>query len=138
MHAITGVFQRILPQVQNSDIEKCILMAASEDTYFGNILEWLLLKDSHKDIFLLEILMVTHILHFLPWRHVKEKRIFMDFFSGLRQTWKNLEKQAFVTTFRGLRRKSGEKCEKKWKIRENSGNFFFEYKSCNNINISYY
>ena len=34
LHSITGIFQRILPQVQqNSDIEKCILMAASEDEF---------------------------------------------------------------------------------------------------------
>ena len=32
--------------------------------YFGNIPEWLLLKDSCKDIFILEILMVALILHF--------------------------------------------------------------------------
>ena len=30
-HSITGIFQRISPQAQNSDIGKCILMAASED-----------------------------------------------------------------------------------------------------------
>ena len=30
---ITGIFQRISPQVQNSDIVKCILMAASEDEF---------------------------------------------------------------------------------------------------------
>ena len=35
---------------------------------FRNIAEWLLLKDSCKDIFLL-------------WRHVKKERIFMDFLS---------------------------------------------------------
>ena len=46
--------------------------------YFGNIPEWLLLEGSCKDLFILEIL--THILHFLLWLHVKEERIFMDFF----------------------------------------------------------
>ena len=46
--------------------------------YFGNIPVWLLLKRSCKHIFVLEIL--THILHFLLWRHVKEERIFMIFF----------------------------------------------------------
>ena len=30
-HFITSIFQRISPQLQNSDIEKCILMAASEN-----------------------------------------------------------------------------------------------------------
>ena len=30
---IAGIFQRISPQVQNSDIEKRILMAASEDEF---------------------------------------------------------------------------------------------------------
>ena len=47
--------------------------------YFGNIPAWLLLKGSCKDISILEIL--THILHFLPSRHVKEERIFMVFLS---------------------------------------------------------
>ena len=46
--------------------------------YFGNIPAWLLLKSSCRRIFVLEIL--THILHFLLWRHVKEERIFMIFF----------------------------------------------------------
>ena len=31
--SITGIFQRISPQLQNSDIEKYILMAASEDDF---------------------------------------------------------------------------------------------------------
>ena len=47
--------------------------------FFANILELLLLKDGCKDIFILEILKITQILHFLLWRHVKEERIFMDF-----------------------------------------------------------
>ena len=46
--------------------------------YFGNIPAWLLLQGSCKHILILEIL--THILHFLLWRHAKEKRIFMNFF----------------------------------------------------------
>ena len=45
--------------------------------YFVNFPEWLLLKDSLKDI--LEILSYTF-LHFLLRHHVKEKQIFMDFF----------------------------------------------------------
>ena len=45
--------------------------------YFGNIPAWLLLKTSCRRIFVLEIL--THILHFLLWRHVKEERFFMIF-----------------------------------------------------------
>ena len=32
-HSITGIFQGISPQLQNSDIEKCILMAASEGDF---------------------------------------------------------------------------------------------------------
>ena len=46
---------------------------------FGNIPAWLLLKMSCRGIFVLKIL--THILHFLLWRHVKEERIFMIFLS---------------------------------------------------------
>ena len=46
--------------------------------YFGNIPAWLLLKSICKPIFVLEIL--THILNFLLWRHVKEERIFLIFF----------------------------------------------------------
>ena len=46
--------------------------------YFENIPAWLLLKGSCKHISILEIL--THILHFLLWRHVKEERIFTGFF----------------------------------------------------------
>ena len=34
LHSITGNFQKIWPQVQNSDIEKYILIAASEGNYF--------------------------------------------------------------------------------------------------------
>ena len=64
--------------MQNGDIAKCILMAASKD---GFILETFLhgcfSKGSCKHIFILEI---THILHFLLWRHVKEEQIFMIFF----------------------------------------------------------
>ena len=45
--------------------------------YFGNIPAWLLLKSSCRRIFVLEIL--THILHFLRWRYVKEERRFMIF-----------------------------------------------------------
>ena len=33
LHSITGIFQRISPQVPKSDIEKCILMAAAEDDF---------------------------------------------------------------------------------------------------------
>ena len=44
--------------------------------HFGNIPAWLLPKESCKNIFILEI---THILHFLLWRYVKEERIFMIF-----------------------------------------------------------
>ena len=38
---------------------------------------WLLVKGSCNHIFILEIL--THILHFLLWRHIKEKQILMIF-----------------------------------------------------------
>ena len=64
-------------------------MATSDYNHLENIPEWLLLKGSCDKIFILNIftrnyalkvLMVTHILHFLPWRHIKEKQIFMDFF----------------------------------------------------------
>ena len=48
---------------------------------FADIREWRLLKDSCKDIFILEILTVTHILCFQLWHHVKEERVFMGFFS---------------------------------------------------------
>ena len=37
LHSITGIFQRISPQLQTSDIEKCILMAASDDEYILEI-----------------------------------------------------------------------------------------------------
>ena len=47
--------------------------------HFRKIPQWLLLKDSCKDIFILEIL-GTHVLHFLLWGHVKEERIFMNIF----------------------------------------------------------
>ena len=33
LHSIAGIFQRVSPQLHNSDIEKCILMAASEDEF---------------------------------------------------------------------------------------------------------
>ena len=65
--------------MQNIYIENYILMAASEDNFFGNFPEWLLLKDNCKDIFILQILS-SHILYFLLWRHVKKEQIFMRFF----------------------------------------------------------
>ena len=37
LHSITGIFQRISSQLQNSNIEKCILMAASEDDFILEI-----------------------------------------------------------------------------------------------------
>ena len=46
---------------------------------FRNIPQWLLLKDSCKDIFILEILGYILLL-FLLWRHVKEELIFMNSF----------------------------------------------------------
>ena len=33
LHSIAGIFQRVSPQLHNSDIEKCILMAVSEDEF---------------------------------------------------------------------------------------------------------
>ena len=46
--------------------------------YFGNIPAWLVLKSSCRRICVLEI--ITHILHFLLWGHVKGERIFTIFF----------------------------------------------------------
>ena len=46
--------------------------------YIGNIPAWLLFKSSCRHIFILEIL--TNILHFLLWHHVKEEQIFLIFF----------------------------------------------------------
>ena len=81
-HSITGIFQGISPQLQNSDIEKYILMAASEDEFVLQIFLHgcfsLLLKGSCNHIFVLEIL--TRILYFLLWGKVKEERIFLIFF----------------------------------------------------------
>ena len=45
--------------------------------YFGNIPAWLLLKVSCK--------------HILLWRHFKEERIFMIFFTGFREKCKHTE-----------------------------------------------
>ena len=50
-----------------------------EQLYFRNIPQWLLLKDSCKDIFILEILGNT-CFTFLLGRHVKEERILMNIF----------------------------------------------------------
>ena len=44
-------------------------------SFSKNIPEWLLLKGNCDNIFILKVLMATHILNLLPWRHVKEKRI---------------------------------------------------------------
>ena len=59
--------------------------------YLENIPEWLLLKGTCKYIFILEMLMVTHILHFELWRHVKEERGFMDFFFVVRRKVQHTE-----------------------------------------------
>ena len=59
--------------MQNTDIVKCIKMAPYGDNFFGDNPKWLLLKDSWKDIFVLEILVYTYILHFLLWRHDKSE-----------------------------------------------------------------
>ena len=55
--------------MQNNDIEKCILMAASEDEF---ILETFLHGCFSK---------AAHIIHFLLWRHVKEEQILWFFLS---------------------------------------------------------
>ena len=78
LHSITGIFQRISSQVQKSDIEKCILMAASENKF---ILETFLhgcFVTAATNIFILEILIDTF--HFLLWCQVKEEQMFMIFF----------------------------------------------------------
>ena len=78
--ALTGTFQRISTQVQNSNMKKYILMAASEDNFILEIfLNGCFLKTA-LDIFILEIPIVMHILHFLLSHCVKEEQIFMDFF----------------------------------------------------------
>ena len=46
-------FSKNSPQMWNNDIEKCILMAASEDKFILETFSaWLLLKGSCKDIFI--------------------------------------------------------------------------------------
>ena len=69
-------FSKNSPQVQNSNIEKRILMAASEDEFILEIL--MHYSKAAANIFILKIL--THVLHFLLWRHVKEEQIFRIFF----------------------------------------------------------
>ena len=63
LHSITGIFQRISPQVQNSDIEKCILMAAPEGEF---ILETFLhgcFSKAAANIYILEIVYILHIFY---------------------------------------------------------------------------
>ena len=72
------MFQRIAPQLQSSDIEKCILMAASEDDF---ILETFLhgcFSKAAADY--IRFRNSYTYFTFLTWRHVKEERIFMIFF----------------------------------------------------------
>ena len=64
-------FQRILRQVQNSHIEKCILMASSEIE------------------FILETFLHGCFSNFLLWRHGKEERSFMIFFKC--RFWRKVE-----------------------------------------------
>ena len=78
--ALTGTFQRISTQVQNSNMKKYILVTASEDNFILEIFLNGCFSNTAPDIFILEILIVTHILHFLLSRCVKEEQIFMDFF----------------------------------------------------------
>ena len=59
--------------MQNTDIVKCVKDGAFWGQLFGDNPKWLLLKDSCKDIFILEILVYTHILHFLLRRHDKSE-----------------------------------------------------------------
>ena len=51
--------------MQNSDIEKCVKMAASGDNFIleRNIPEWLLRKDSCNDIFILDLMGRPWLLH---------------------------------------------------------------------------
>ena len=79
LHSITGIFQRIWPQVQNNDIENYISVAASEDYYFLRTFLNVCFSKAAAKIFMLSFTGYTYFT-FLPWRHVKEKRIFMDFF----------------------------------------------------------
>ena len=52
----------ISPQVQNSDIEKCILMSASDNIMLEIFLNGCFSQTDAKMVFILEILRVTHIL----------------------------------------------------------------------------
>ena len=79
LHSITGIFQRISPEVQNSDIEKCILMAAPDGEF---ILKHSCMAASPRqlqNVFVLEIL--TRILHFLLCVILKRNE-FLGFFLG--------------------------------------------------------
>ena len=65
--------------MQNSDIEKCILMAASGEEFIS---ETFCMAASQKQLqTYIRFRNSYHILHFLLWRHVKEDRIFMIFLS---------------------------------------------------------
>ena len=73
-------FQRTSPQVQNSNIEKCILMAASEYKFILEIFLNGCFSKAAAKIYLFQKFF-THIVHFLLWCHFKEEQVLMIFFS---------------------------------------------------------
>ena len=62
LYSITSIFQIILPKVQNSDIEKCILMTASQDEFILQTFPHGCFSRAAANTFILETL--THVLHF--------------------------------------------------------------------------
>ena len=79
--------------MSNSDIEKCILMAASDEKFILGISLNVLLKDSCKGIFILEILSYTYFTFLTVTPYVKEERIFYGFLlgKGFREKCKHTE-----------------------------------------------
>ena len=72
-------FSKNSPQVQNSNMEICILMAASEDKFLLETFLHGCFSKTAANIFILEF--PTHTLHFLLWRLLKRKEFLWFFLS---------------------------------------------------------
>ena len=78
LHSITGIFLRIPSQVQNSDIEKCILMAASKGKFIWKY-SWKSASQRQLQTYIHFRNLYTYFT-FLTWTWCKKGANFHDFF----------------------------------------------------------
>ena len=75
-HSVTGIFKEFLHKCRTAILKNATWWLLLRTTLFW-IYFWMAPSQRQLQRY---IVTVTHILHFLLWRHVKEERFFMDFF----------------------------------------------------------